>query len=107
MSHETRMSRMPLILPFSECRNLNSSVERLVLMAGLVFKRDLHPVSILLIAIHDKQRPLAIGTFQGICCYHRMSRAVVDVTAGGKYIMQFLARSDPLQINQLGREELS
>src|SRR5580700_1995225 len=99
MSHEARMSRMPLILCFPERRNLNRSVERLVLMAGLVFKRDLHPVSILLIAIHDKQRPPAVGTFQGICRYQRMPRAVVDIAAGGKYIMRFLTRSDPLQIN--------
>src|SRR5580704_15348537 len=35
-----------------------------------------------------------------------MTGAVVDVTAGGKYLVLLIARSDPLQIDQLRGEEL-
>jgi len=109
MSHVTGVPRMPLILTFSERGDLNRSEKGSALPAALVLKLDPRAVCILLIAIHHQQRPLPIGTFHSVRRYQRVSRAIVGVTPGGKYIVLFLARRDPLRMQRVAfsRETLS
>src|ERR1700691_2256181 len=76
------------------------------MFAGACVEGDLYAIRILLVAIHQKHRPLAIGAFHRISRNQRPPGIVEDVALGWEYVVYLITGSDPFEINQLRHKEL-
>src|SRR5208282_5069265 len=69
-------------------------------------KRNANTMSVLLIAIDDEQRPLAIGTLQSVGGDQLAASAVVEIGLGRIDLMLSAAGLRPLQVYELRHKEL-
>ena len=67
---------------------------------------DIHRMRIVLVFVHDQQRPLAVGPQYGIRRNQRMARAVVDIATRGIHEVLVITRLQPLQVDELTDKEL-
>src|ERR1035437_4169074 len=105
MRHEASARRVPLVLIAAKGCDLDWTRKTHGRISGPT-KRDADAVSVLLVATDDQQRPLAIGTLQGVSSDEFAASAVVDVGLGRIKLMLSAARLSPLQVDELRDKEL-
>ncbi len=64
----------------------------------IIFKGNLHAMSVAGVLVNDEQRPLAVWTLHGICGYQFMFRIVLDVSGCQIQLMRSAAVFDPIEI---------